>query len=41
MHDTIISLLCDGDLNIKSLIRKYFSIEDLERLAAEKEKAAQ
>ncbi|CQR71652.1 hypothetical protein SOV_04450 [Sporomusa ovata DSM 2662] len=38
MHDSLIDLLCDGDY--LSPIRRYFSIEALEALAAEKEKAA-
>lgn len=41
MPDSLIGLLCDGDLNSKTLVRQYFSLDDLEILAAkQKEKAA-
>ena len=43
MNDSVIDLLCDGDLHSRHsqiLMRQYFTVGDLETLAALKEKAA-
>ncbi|TWH46359.1 hypothetical protein [Sporomusa sp. KB1] len=36
MYDSIIDLLCDGDLNNRALMRQYFTIDEMETLAKEK-----
>lgn len=36
MYDSIIDLLCDGDLKNRVLMRQYFTLGDLETLAKEK-----
>ncbi|TCL35620.1 hypothetical protein EV210_11184 [Anaerospora hongkongensis] len=40
MYDSFIALLCDGDSTGRKLFWNAFNLEDLEILAAEKEKAA-
>ncbi|WP_425057647.1 hypothetical protein SCACP_21670 [Sporomusa carbonis] len=39
MFESIIELLCDGDFSGRELARSMFFVEDLEFLAAQKEKA--
>ncbi|MPM34908.1 hypothetical protein SDC9_81498 [bioreactor metagenome] len=40
MYDSVVGIICDGDFPGRDIGRKYLTIEDLEILAKQKEKAA-
>lgn len=39
MYDSLVGILCDGDFPGRNTARKFFTVEDMEFLHQEKEKA--